>query len=244
MALPGAMTRGVESTLPAQDTSGWPMGYALRDGISFCFVSDRALFLDVPRDRYFCLSHKASRAFHDVVAGRNATTETCEQLVDLGIFEPSDTGSPITPCAAPMPPIRSLAENTHRTGIASRWETSRALLALGAAALRLRHRGLERALYDIRVRKSRLADHRNREQIIETIAQGYRGTRTVLSDQDRCLVRSLAISRRLLAAGVAPDLVLAVKLQPFQAHCWVQLGGLLINERREVVRDYTAILIV
>ena len=63
------------------------MGYELRHGISFCFVADRALFLDVPRDRYFCLSHKASRAFHDVVDGRNSGIETCEQLVALGILE-------------------------------------------------------------------------------------------------------------------------------------------------------------
>jgi len=244
MALPGAMTRGVESTLPAQHTSEWPMGYELRHGISFCFVADRALFLDVPRDRYFCLSHKASRAFHDVVDGRNAGIETCEQLVALGIFEISDAATPTTPCNAPMPPERSLAEDARQKGFASRWETSRAMLALGAASLQLRYRGLERALGDIRVRKSHLAGNQYRERVIEAIAQGYRGTRALLSDQDRCLVRSLAISRRLLAAGVAPDLVLAVKLQPFQAHCWVQLGGLLINERREVVRDYTAILIV
>lgn len=220
------------------------MGYALRHGISFCFVADRALFLDVPSDRYFCLSHTASHAFHDVVDGTNAATETCEQLVALGIFEASDTAVPITPCSAPIPPDRSLAENTHRPGLKSRWETGRAMLALSAASLRLRYRGLERTLADIRARKRRLVTRENRERVIDTIAQGYQGTRTFLSEQDRCLVRSLAISRRLLAAGVAPDLVLAVKLQPFQAHCWVQLGPLLINERREVVRDYTAILIV
>jgi len=220
------------------------MGYALRHGVSFCFVADRALFLDVSRDRYFCLGHKASQAFHEVVDGIIPGPETCEQLVGLGLFEASDTESPITPCAAPIPPVRSLAEGAHRTSIAACCETGRAMLALGAASLRLRYRGLERALGDIRVRKSRLAGHRNRERVVEAITHGYRGTRAMLSDQDRCLVRSLAISRRLLAAGVAPDLVLAVKLQPFQAHCWVQLGPVLVNERREVVRDYTAILIV
>ena len=220
------------------------MGYALRHGISFCFVAGRALFLDVRRDRYFCLSQSASQAFYDVVDGRNAGTKTCEQLVALGIFEAAGAATPITPCDAPMPPERSLAEDARQKDIASRWETGRAMLALGAASLRLRYRGLERVLGDIRARKSRLAGHRNPERVIEAIAQGYRGTRTLLSEQDRCLVRSLAMSRRLLAAGVAPDLVLAVKLQPFQAHCWVQLGPLLVNERREVVRDYTAILIV
>jgi hypothetical protein len=220
------------------------MGYALRHGISFCFVADRALFLDVPRDRYFCLSQVASRAFRDVVDGTSAATETGEQLVGLGIFEPSDAAAPITPCHAPALPDRSLAETTHRTGISSRWETGRAMLALSAASFRLRYRGLERALADIRARKSHLVSHQQHERVIEAIAQGYQGTRTFMSDQDRCLVRSLAISRRLLTAGVAPDLVLAVKLQPFQAHCWVQLGPLLINERRDVVRDYTAILIV
>ncbi|HEX7694358.1 MAG TPA: lasso peptide biosynthesis B2 protein [Sphingomonas sp.] len=220
------------------------MGYALRKGVSFCFVAGRALFLDVPRDRYFCLSQTASHAFRDVVDGTSAATESCEQLVALGILEPSDAAAPIISCDASVPPDRSLAENTHRPGIASRWETGRAMLALNAASFRLRYRGLERTLADIRARKVRLVSHQQRERDIEAIAQGYRGTRTFLSDQDRCLVRSLAISRRLLAAGVAPDLVLAVKLQPFQAHCWVQLGPLLINERREVVRDYTAILIV
>jgi hypothetical protein len=39
------------------------MGFALRQGVSFCEVSDRLLFLDIVADRYFCLQPRVEHAF-------------------------------------------------------------------------------------------------------------------------------------------------------------------------------------
>ena len=39
------------------------MGFTLRNGISFCRVGDRIIFLDIVTDRYFCLSPEAEHSF-------------------------------------------------------------------------------------------------------------------------------------------------------------------------------------
>jgi len=48
----------------------------------------------------------------------------------------------------------------------------------------------------------------------------------------------------LLAGTARAELVLAVKLQPFAAHAWVQWQDLVVNDRVDAVRDFTPILVV
>src|SRR3546814_2406559 len=43
--------------------------------------------------------------------------------------------------------------------------------------------------------------------------------RSIMAAFDRCLPRSIALSRAMLSTGLAPDLILGVKLRPFEAHC-------------------------
>jgi hypothetical protein len=39
-------------------------------------------------------------------------------------------------------------------------------------------------------------------------------------------------------------LVIAVSLRPFLAHSWVQQGDVLLNERVDVARTFTPILVI
>ncbi|RYM07421.1 lasso peptide biosynthesis B2 protein [Sphingobium cupriresistens] len=41
-----------------------------------------------------------------------------------------------------------------------------------------------------------------------------------------------------------PDVVLGVQLGPFSAHCWVQHEDRLVNDRVDMVRTFTPILVL
>lgn len=59
-----------------------------------------------------------------------------------------------------------------------------------------------------------------------------------------CLLDSLALLHFLSAEGIHPDWVFGVKTEPFDAHCWVQQGEVLLNDVPDRVRQYSPILIV
>jgi hypothetical protein len=68
-------------------------------------------------------------------------------------------------------------------------------------------------------------------------ARGLRGAR------EACLKEALALLYYLGRAGCAADWVFAVKGAPFAAHCWVQLGDIVLNDSLENVRAYTPIMV-
>ncbi len=59
-----------------------------------------------------------------------------------------------------------------------------------------------------------------------------------------CLLDSLTLLHFLSAEGIHPDWVFGVKTEPFDAHCWVQQGEMLLNDLPDRVRQYSPILVV
>jgi hypothetical protein len=59
-----------------------------------------------------------------------------------------------------------------------------------------------------------------------------------------CLLDSLTLLHFLGAEGVHPDWVFGVKTDPFDAHCWVQQGEVLLNDVPDRVRQYSPIMVV
>ena len=59
-----------------------------------------------------------------------------------------------------------------------------------------------------------------------------------------CLLDSLTLLHFLGAEGIHPDWVFGVKTEPFDAHCWVQHGEVLLNDIPDRVRQYSPILVV
>jgi hypothetical protein len=79
---------------------------------------------------------------------------------------------------------------------------------------------------------------------VSALVAPYRQARLWWSEQGQCLPTSFALMEDLIAAGFAPNLVFAVRLGPFEAHCWVELHGLLVNETPERVRPFTPIMVI
>ena len=57
-----------------------------------------------------------------------------------------------------------------------------------------------------------------------------------------CLFDSLALLRFLASHHVFPDLIFGVIAEPFEAHCWLQNGSVIVNDDLERIAHYTPIL--
>jgi hypothetical protein len=59
-----------------------------------------------------------------------------------------------------------------------------------------------------------------------------------------CLHDSLAMKAYLRRRGVASSLVFGVALNPFSAHCWLQIGSTVLNDTLDRAVRHTPILAV
>ncbi len=217
------------------------MGYVLRPGISFCRIGDRFLFLDLDRDRYFALTDTADRVFAALLAGGRSGDDDAARLVAQGLLVETPSAERPLPVRSPPAPVSSLLD---LTGAASRGGGAAALARRLLTAAELRATSLAAALSRLARRKERQARGAGAPADPLPIARAFAAAALIVPARDRCLTTSLALAHRLVSLGHAPDLVLGVKLRPFQAHCWVQLGAALPGDRVDVVRNFTPILTV
>lgn len=222
------------------------MHFTLPDGVSYCDAGGRLVFLDIKRDRYVALAADAEASFRRAVADESLTAEesrTLEDLVSNGLLQRSAGGSRSAPCAAPACAERSLMDGNRS---ASPTRVAHALWRLLHARITCGLRPLERTIGNLAQRKAALSARRipSSLEVVEEVAAAFSRTALLVTPLDRCLPRSVAVAHMLLDLGIKPDLVIAVRLQPFSAHCWVQHGATLINETSDRTRTYTAILVV
>lgn len=222
------------------------MGYTLRAGTSFCTVQDQMVFLDIEADRYFCLSGRAQALIEGLRAGAEAKAADVvllDALVRDGTLVRSDTDIAPTPCAARYTASDSLLDAAlPRVSLGG---FARALGGVAAATLALRLGTLGAVLRSVERAKTMTAVAADdRSDRLRAIATAHHRTELVASPKGQCLPRSVALTHHLLGTGVRVDLIIGVKLFPFEAHCWVQDRANLVNDRVERVSAFTPILVI
>lgn len=221
------------------------MGFTLRDGISFCRVGDRIIFLDILADRYFCLSRSAEHSFMALVEGGVPPSEDghIRALLTRGLLMASAVSQTPAPCIPiRMPQTSILDQRLRPSGFAG---TTSALSCLAATRLRLKAAGLGRTLSWLSTRKARLPkSDASPDGQVERIMAGFIAAARFASQLDNCLGHSLAVASKMIAKGMRPDVVLGVQLGPFSAHCWIQYDDRLVNDRFDMVRAFTPILVL
>ena len=218
------------------------MPYRLPNGVSACMVANQAIFLDTVKDRYFSVSGGTAQAVRAVLEQRPVQEEDLDKLARAGLIQVDDG----VPASAPLPPTaptRSLVEEAEAPTI---WGAGQ-LFEVGTSLMRARHavrrRPLASILDDLAVSKADLAPSAPCTDRALAYAAIFNASRRFVPIRPRCLPDSLALLASLARRRVTADLVFGVRVNPFNAHCWVQSGDIVLNDAVDNATLHTPILI-
>ncbi|MBS0411493.1 MAG: lasso peptide biosynthesis B2 protein [Proteobacteria bacterium] len=205
-------------------------------------VGDDLVFLDVAQDEYFCLPAAAALIAldEDGVTVRKCDGELLDQLLGAGlVLRQSDVVTPAdrTPLATPGRTdllgdrqVKIRPADVARMALAAMrlyWHAPRGtLLSLVKAARPVRVAGPGPC------REDPLDLARRCEHLLPWIPF-----------QGECLFRSFLTVTALRRAGVAVSWVFGVQTWPFRAHCWLQIGDVVVNDAAERVSGYVPIMV-
>jgi len=217
------------------------MAYRLRDGLSCCILGGRTIFLDVAADRYFCCPSSVDGDLRRIIAGEEVeASEQIDWLIRHRVIR-SVTGQQV-----PIPASACPAASESSIGLDKKWLRAGSLWGLIRDQLHMKRRLGQRRLDDILSELGNIRPDLNQEDRAVALA-GARAARITdwwWSRNDRCLVKSLALTRFLFRSGCPASLVIGVRQDPFTAHCWVQHGGLVLNDEIDQVRKFTPIFVL
>jgi hypothetical protein len=125
------------------------------------------------------------------------------------------------------------------------WRFGRSCLR---AQLSLKLRPIQSIVETVRDRKARRAarDPQQADLVrLRSLVTAFARLRPLFYTlRSACLLDSLTLLHFLSAEDIHPDWVFGVKTEPFDAHCWVQHGEVLLNDIPDRVRQYSPILVV
>ena len=220
---------------------GKGMYWRLSATLTACVASDRILFLDVGRDRYFALPPLENEAILAWLSGpsQGALPDHCRTILsDLGIMDAKTAQELVaTPCevakpepldSTPLPrsPIRLSVLCGVALTVWSAWRDVRSRQLATVLARRLPKRQcVDPADVDL---QSKLAD--------------FRSMRPLIPVPRVCLHDCLALMDWLGPARDRAELVFGVSAYPFAAHSWVQADGQVIDDHPESASRFEPIL--
>lgn len=209
--------------------------------ISFAMVDGRAIFLDLRRDLYVALDGAAPAAFDAFRCSPDghASEEVAAALLGTGMFVQSHKPCDPLPARIAMPE-RDLSNDLARPGLK---DLAGVLLLVIRSRRAIRKQPLEDVIATRRARMGKWSRTTPSGATL-ALAQRFLRARALIPIKPVCLQDSLALYDWLAVHGARSSLVLGVQLQPFAAHCWVQLGETVLNDACDRVATYTPILVV
>jgi hypothetical protein len=223
------------------------MRYRLREDVSFCVIGGQTVFLDLERDRYYAIPQRANDAFERLRSSGSSIDKdvfALESLVAAHLLLPAVAGDGPICEPRPIPPAVSLFEAMQDIRYASRLPA--VAFSLAITRWRMSRRPLIASIRHLQLRKMQEAIDETQAAVstVSEIAAAFAASAVITASHDLCLWRSLALADCLSRRGLRPDLIVGVKLRPFGAHCWVQHGSVVLNDRLDNVRNFAPILVV
>lgn len=212
------------------------MAWILPEHLRWCDASGRIVLLDLQSERYFCLPPDLGDPFRRAIRGHVPADDedAVRTLVEEGCLREG---------ATPFLAGPSLTTVVRDRPIVSRANASRLLtLKLIGCQLRIAFSLRFRSLAAVLERACRPgAEDCEQVPFLDALAASLAASQVLLRATDRCLVRALSVQTLCRRAGIPTILALGVRLHPFNAHAWVQLGDQVIVGDFEEVRLYTPI---
>ena len=198
------------------------------EALAWCKVSERFIFLDIARDRYFALADGAQHVFLERL-GIEAT---------VSWHQPPPLPRPAA-WLVPQRVSHDIGEGPFRLA-----DVAAAVWSQRRIEHRLARTSFQTVLVELRhLTEQRTQRHSTKSRSGPTV-RAFEQARLLRSAADRCLPRSIALKLRLAKLRLRTHLVIGVKDRPFGAHAWVQHGDIVLNDSLEEVRRYTPILII
>ena len=219
---------------PADPERGFPTALWCAPGVFLAAVHEDVVVLDLEADRYNCLLD-ASQILSCQSDGslRVSNQSVAEDLQRVGI---ADGASPPQRRWA----IQSARRELSQSARSSIGDVVGAALALSLASVRFRGRSLSELVGGERRQtpSSRDID----ELRLTRLVSAMRIARPWIPIEGECLKRSFQLKRFLAGRGIATDWIFGVRTWPFAAHCWLQIGDLVVGDRLDRVSLYTPIM--
>jgi len=216
------------------------MPFTLRSGLSWCDCAGQAVFLDLPRNRYFCLPEEADGIFRNWAAGEALGDAQHKLLLRCDVLETGE--GPRVSATSHRVATRDHAQASGRCSSAAdvvaavtgqlraRWWLKLRPMATIAARLARERAGAG----------GRIPDEASQRRV----AHAFSASAMLLRAADQCLPRAIAARRLCQLHGQDAAIVFGVRLNPFAAHSWVQCGDAVIVGDLDHVRLYTPILVL
>ena len=236
--------------------------YLLAAHVYPCVSGQHVVLMDLERDKYVAIvpAHRLARWVRGWPVGTVETPDSPHNAEDdadslvsqmlahgMLVTDPH-LGKPAVPVSAARA-TRSLVEfdldARSQASAAQLWRFGRSCLH---AQLSLKLRPIQSIVEAVRDRKGRHAASReqNADPIrLRALVSAFTRLRPLFYTlRSACLLDSLTLLHFLGAEGIHPEWVFGVKTEPFDAHCWVQHGEVVLNDVPDRVRQYSPILVV
>jgi hypothetical protein len=226
------------------------MQYQLREDLSFCRIDGHFIFLDIQRDRYFRLDNAMESALLAYIDHNEHSSTGFSKLIKHNILTKA---SGTERCVAPpviKSPSRSVLEEgteTHKFDVFACLEV---FAILAATKWQLKTRKLKDILDRLiasRQGRGRAQGSARPEPLEKTTLDAvslFRQMRRYVPIASCCLLDSLSMVKFLMRRRLPSTIVVGVTLDPFGAHCWVQVADLMLNETLDKASLYTTIKII
>jgi len=224
-------------------------------GVHARLVGDSWVFLDITRDRYFCLTGEPAHLYSELIASRSRSRSSAkgaalaDKLVSRGLLVAGEQDVHLGERAEPISLHGALDDLAYPPHTSVRLRDIARFVRQYAICAHLqnpRKRNLVHIFEDVRILKSTAQQRTSRAgRDAAALTRSFLQIRPwFFTTHDACFFDSLLLVRFLARAGVPADWVFGIRLSPFRAHCWVSYEGLILNEDSDVVEGFEPILVV
>ncbi len=218
-------------------------------------VGDRSIVLDLARDKYLLLGKKLTeialnRAGANGVGWASGGIAAGQRFSKLAEILPVKNPGPELPAdlnlAQTVPIPNATLWPTSDGGLGLRRtsrQSARALKCLYDVQRHLRRKSFQQTIEYMRDAKKRSFE-RLQTVDVQELLDTFHAARPWFWVAPICRLDALALALLFWRSGRDANLVFGVRLEPFRAHCWVQVGHSALNEPHPRLFQYTQIMII
>jgi hypothetical protein len=209
--------------------------------VHLAWIGEDLVILNLVDGQYLCLPGFASVAVRLETGDLDAADpDALDDLVAAGLIQTACAPRVVLAADLVMPPKADLIDRTPTS------PDARAIAAMARAFSVVVRRFFGRPLGAIvaAAARARPPTSRSDPAALARRAASFAAMLPWVPLQGECLFRSFMLLAFLRSGGFDARWVFGVRTWPFQAHCWLQCGALVLDDAADRVAAFTPILVV